>query len=256
MKLFAYIFVGMFLLNGTPPRRAQGLDYKANVDFGLPLTGGASGWLGYGFLWWDKRDENFWKYGFIRPNARLFTAGIVNRGEIRLDVYPISIAGITLGHAVAHRNKSYEEHNCNVSSCKGVLQRSFIESKFYAGIDPVFFFLGLRLDALRSSDKQSSFVDEVSGLRGKNDRDTLIESSFIVGTTYKAPWNGGIEVRYLGLEGTHQSSRSVGAYVAYKPLEDWSFRAATSFGNSTAKPGWEPSIYLRATWTGVKSLEL
>jgi hypothetical protein len=262
MKNLARQMIFIFSVLIAVPALSQGLDYGAKIEGAFPLGGGLTGTLGYGYLWWGEKykggneNDTTWKYGFIRPNLRAYTGLFVNRFETRLDVYPISIAGFTIGQAVAHRSQNNDDYNCGAISCLDILTRYFVETKFVAGTKDFFLFYGFRVDMLHSSDPhKDGFADEGSGLRGMGKQDWLLENSVIVGTHGFKPFNGGIDFNYTGMENTHQWSRTLSAFGNYEFNKTWSLRGKVGLRKLSIKDQ-EFIVGLSLNYTGMPSLEL
>lgn len=136
-----------FLLMDTSSARAD-WDYQAGFSARtVPFGGSFSGTLGYGKLLWGSDpgpslpiigppsgEIPNWKFGYIRPSLTLQTIGFTSRSLLELDLFPISIVGITLGQSFHYRLDRASQFDCSLVNCNGYLSRTYVRAQAIVGV--------------------------------------------------------------------------------------------------------------------------
>jgi len=145
----------LFLLLPLHPAQAvpdASWDSTVSLDAGYPPSVYGQIWLGYYWTYnllplkrLDKRLAKF-DYGYIRPHLRYLSSYKVNQIETRLDVYPSSFIGTTVGVVFSNSTLStledfskYSGFSCAQIQCDGWFYDPFIEAKFKFAINSRFF---------------------------------------------------------------------------------------------------------------------
>ncbi len=130
MKILLSFFILIISLTSQAFFERQISAVASNRPFGLVLTGG----LAYNYKLWDDSGEQFWKYGYIRPKVAFDTSFLVNTAITEIQVYPISIFGVTLGSSYAYRSvDKNEEYDCAKVSCRSELHRNYFRTDINLG---------------------------------------------------------------------------------------------------------------------------
>lgn len=165
------------------PMKVERRDGRADASFSLPPSGTVQVWGGWShpFRWLpegffnpiDKKVDRIFGYAYVRPNVRLLTSIKVNQGEFRLDIYPVSFLGGTIGTVLTHSNlenvQKFEEwsgYNCESIQCKGFNTTNFYELKLkWALPSKVFGVVFWRQDFTKSVDRRFAYAfDPGTGL--------------------------------------------------------------------------------------------
>lgn len=159
-------------------------DYNTGIGYRHePLGLAANATVGFGQTLWDKRGKNSSSlskilYGFIRPQIRVQTSGIVNSFDGRIEIFPISLVGLVMGQNVSYRSTDFAGVPCQQVSCQGSVQRSFVMGQAAMGYGDFALISALRLDSLQQSGTQifagSRFYDESSSLIADATGDSLL----------------------------------------------------------------------------------
>lgn len=117
---------------------AEGLEANVGALFrAYPLQAIITGEGAYGKIFWGTKEEGDFKYGYIRPYLRVGTIAVVNRGEIGVGFYPISIFGITAGYMQSVRLTNPPGINsldCTTINCKGTIGTPFARANLTLGV--------------------------------------------------------------------------------------------------------------------------
>jgi hypothetical protein len=247
----------------------EGVDYNASAQAGYPWSGNFDSYLGYGFMLWGqkKKDPKVFKdvlYGYIRPNLRFKTSGIANSLEARLDLYPISFVGLTLGQVFSYTNlkilgdaSEKTGVDCDTFQCGGLLFRSFMEAKLKGGFQNYFAVFFSRADFLVNSGKKArGFVDTSASLVGGGRSDVLTTHWLKVGTKLANPkWAMGVHLERKKMMGTGEEAFQEQIFVSYLKDDWWSFGGAIKAYQTPTKK-FVLGAGIQVNWDGRPSLEL
>jgi hypothetical protein len=112
-------------------------------------------------------------YGFARPVLRLQSSGLVNLYDLRVDLFPISFAGLSLGHSESLRSYDAQKIDCDKVECRGTLKRNYLRVASVLGSQGYFAAATARWDQLSPVRKRGNFYDEQSSLVGAQGGDQL-----------------------------------------------------------------------------------
>ena len=246
----------------------EGVDYRASAQVGYPWFGILDGHLGYGYIFWGQKitpPTKFKdvKYGYFRPHVRYLTAGIINRLEARMDVYPISFFGITFGQIFSHSaihllgdSSQKTGLDCNSIQCGGLLFRSFLEAKLKGGYDDYFGVLFWRWDFLvNSGSKSKGFADFSSSLTGGGRSDILVTQWIKLARKLPKNWAVGIHLQHNHMTQTRQHAYEEQIFGNFSFLPDWSLGLGLK-AMQTPTRKFEMGVGFQLNWNGKTSVEL
>lgn len=106
-----------------------------------PAGGSLTGSLAYNYKAWDTRTaENghpFWMYGYVRPKISYETSFYINSLDAEIQIYPISIFGVTFGTAYVERAvKRLDLFDCDLVNCKGQVRKNYFNVNLNLGYGP------------------------------------------------------------------------------------------------------------------------
>lgn len=111
--------------------------------------------LAFNYKMWDDSEKNFWNYGYIRPKISYDTSILVNTVGAELQLYPISIFGISFGTNYGSRSvQNNEDFNCEQINCKGDLQRDYYRLNASIGFGDVISSLSFQSERLSPRNDQ------------------------------------------------------------------------------------------------------
>lgn len=206
------------------------------------------------YLLWDKRDEAFFKFGFVQPKLTLGAHGLA---EASVNLYPISILEIGAGYGTVSRFYTSKTFDCDIVVCQGVVQRNRFTTRLVLGHKMESFdLLGvLSYNRIRSSsaDDSKPLVDETEVLLSAPGSDTLETHSILIGAkrddkTYALFAKQG---RYLDADTKNESQ-----FLIYRQsMDGYSYAVgAGRWASDFTTPGF--SAIANITWTWGKSISL
>jgi hypothetical protein len=153
-----------------------------------PLGVSLGGFFGLGYTAWNATRAgqgaggNFlspYLYGYLRTQARVQTSGVVNSADLRLEIFPISFLGLTVGKNLSARAADFSAISCSEYLCQGSVDRSFVSGILALGAAGFSVLAYGRYDDMRASSAQGDsflgrgFYDEMASIRGLSLRDQL-----------------------------------------------------------------------------------
>jgi hypothetical protein len=174
---------------------------------------------GLSIIIWGDEKSGTPLYGYIRLAARYTTAGILNRGEVRLEAYPVSFAGIVASASVTDRGQEplrFEKLDCTKVSCKGVLNRLGIGTDISLAIGNIFILPNIKFEKLHADTGLESFADEESNLRATTKTDHLVTSSIYVGQKVTESFLFGAYYKHQQMLGSHDNNDEAAMFFQYK----------------------------------------
>lgn len=123
------------------------------------------GALGVAYPLWG--DAETWKYGYVRAGLNLMTSAVVNRAGIEFQVFPVSIAGITVGYDTGVRNFVPKWLDCNLYECTGRVDRKHIRLNLVAAYAGFSMMVITRYEELRGFGSSKPVFDETTLLLGR-----------------------------------------------------------------------------------------
>ena len=259
-----YLFATCVILHGI--NALANWDYQASF-FGrtLPFGGIPSGTVGYNFLVWgeDPRPQlpqngpptgtgADWRFGYVRPyftaQSNVFTSRAI--GEI--DLFPVSIFGVTLGQAYQARINQSTQFDCTQVLCGGVLNRSYVRLQTVVGTHGFYAAGWLRFDWISHPDSSMSFLEESTALVGAPGSDRMAHLTVALGYSPNQEWIvGASAVQSRVLTSSHQSFTSFlfGNYYT----GPWSFLLGAGTYSSSHQ-ALSPTVLMMIQWMGKRPL--
>jgi hypothetical protein len=219
-------------------------DAELSMTAGFPPVVAISAWGGRSFLIklirFDRSKElsrklDRYSYSFLRPNLRLVSSILVNGIQPRLDIYPLSFLGFTVGHTFTSRNfmggknfKRWTGYDCAEVDCNGWLGSSFVESKLKFGYANFFGALLLQRSWITAHESRTEInhplsYEPESGLLVNSVYDSAFQGWLSVGYKFGEDSSLALKIRRIHWESsqTHQLSTLV---IYQKALyENWNF---------------------------------
>ncbi len=103
-----------------------------------PVGTGISLGLAYNYKLWGQSDldiektsekppeKKSWMYGYIRPKVQADISGLINGAAVELQIFPISIFGVTFGSQYIDRHiKKTAYFDCDLVNCENELNRDY-----------------------------------------------------------------------------------------------------------------------------------
>ncbi|MBI1862109.1 MAG: hypothetical protein HYR96_14440 [Deltaproteobacteria bacterium] len=242
----------MFVLSGIA--LGSGLDY--NVSLGarlLPRGAGIQAVVGYNHLvWGDRKDDKSFLFGFLRPSVVANTSVVNNRLSGIIDLFPISLFGVSLGYYVSQRGTNIDTLDCSVIQCRGSVYGGFLKTKLMAAYKRVFFVAHYSLQSLGSEDRSLPLGDEFTALIADSGGDRLENGELTVGLKFPETTFGVIvgASRYLTL---HNSSTNQSLFFRYS-TGPWAFITGVGTFSSTHHPNSGLNTFAFVKWNGAPSL--
>jgi|GEM_PF-3917013 len=180
VSLRLVVIFGLSLFSTNAKAEAYDYDARVGVATGLPPSFIIDSWIGTYVLLkpivLDRQDPilrelDRYTYTYIRPHFRFLSSGLVNRGALRLDIYPLSYLGGTLGYALTHKRldgidsfSKWTGYDCTLISCRDWQENYFIEFKLKAAWERVYTLLFYRRDWIESHTRAAASYDPESSL--------------------------------------------------------------------------------------------
>jgi len=232
----------------------------------VPFGGTMTGTLGYNWLLWGEspllkmpvsgpaEGPPFWKYGYIRPSALVQTIGLNNRTAVELDLFPISVLGMTFGQSVRYKVNQSFQYDCSQYACGGLLTRSYVRGQMVAGALGFFTVFTGRYESIYQPDSAIPFLEENDNLIGIPGSDKRVYLTSNVGYTINRHWQLGTTSMYSKLVGTRDNSLNHLFYVNHY-IDRWTiFLGAGTF--SSTRQELSPTIVVMVQFMGQRSFGL
>jgi len=174
-KQFLFIILCLFLAqNASFAQSENHPDLRVNFNARTyPIGAQIVGSVGASYPLWG--DTQTWKYGYARAGLNLMTSAIVNRVGLEFQLFPISIAGITVGYDTGVRNFIPKWLDCNVYECTGRVDRKHVRLNLVAAHSGFSFMMITRYEELRGFGSVSKPVfDETTLLLGHRNGENVL----------------------------------------------------------------------------------
>ncbi len=249
-----YLLLAPLVLNSSFAQ-AYYFDYSVeNAARSYPFGLIFSGKLGLNhIIWGEKKDQNSFFYGYLRPSFYWQTIGVVNRVGVELDLYPVSFFGFHVGSAYGARFKDSDYFECGKDvNCRGSVSRNYIKSRLALGYGDLFFASTASFEYVKHSNNDLPFAEDIGVLYGAPGKDLLITYSGALG--FKLSQKN--RLAFIASQNIFIGSgvsQSFGVLMGQREYEDWSVAGGGGpFNLSYA--GTEFTFMAIIKWTGVPSL--
>lgn len=208
MKLNKNIFIALIFLSISSQAFIERQFSVLGITHPQGISLGAS--LAYNYELWRDSEENFWKYGFIRPKLSFDSSIMVNTFSGEVQVYPISLLGFAVGTAYTDRQtKKLKEFDCDQVDCQGTISRFYIKSSVLLGYQRFKMAYFFQRDFINTSHSDKSMAELNTFLLIKSGTSTLDRQTLFMG--FDIGNNKDLGVLYL--TGTVDQARSVNQYL-------------------------------------------
>ncbi len=275
----ALIFYVALTCQAAPERRQEnGFDYGISAGARSYPVGAAAAFIGgYNIHLWtlngasadevvstgnadtpvdaaaDSESKN-WQIGYLRPNLRLQSSGVVNSATMDLEFFPVKILGIAVGQNLSGRNLKPADFDCLDIHCGGRLSRQYYRAQAALGFDKYFFLYKYRVEQIDSNYSDRDFLEETSNLVGEKNGDRLSTQEFILGYTISDHWKSALISSHQKFKVTGHSNRFMYLGAGYS-WQKWQVFAGAGQYQSTHQSQ-RMSAFASLTWTGAKSMGL
>lgn len=246
------ISLGVAVLLATLAQGAE-LDYSAGFGArSLPIGAAAFGSLGYDQMLWGERAPGQYFYGFVRPAANIRVSGVVNRAELRLEVYPVSFFKLSAGYARSYRflNQA-DDVDCSQYYCQGNVGGPFGAANLVLGYHGFAMSLTSQISGVSASSTAQDVYDETSNLIAQGSGDTLIFNEEILAWSFAPAWKAGL----LFTQGhmiQSLSSNNLESVIASYESRNWAYLGGIgTYESSIQSRG--PTIFTMIRWAGLPS---
>lgn len=165
------------------------------------------------FLIWDRRDQQFWQFGLVKPQLSVATHGQIEAG---VSLYPISF--VELFSSVAWTNRYYDTKpfDCDLYQCQGAVQRQKVGARValqFSSPAGAILVVPTYQQIHLEGDNKKTIVDEEEVLLAHNDWDNLSSQSLFVGLNWERQTTG---LYYKQSQFQRYASRNQSEYVIHQ----------------------------------------
>jgi len=196
-----------------------------------------------------------WKYGYARLALNGGTSAVVNRIGAEVQVFPISILGVSVGFDSGVRNFVPKFLDCRVYECTGRVDRTYIRTQMFGAVKDFSFNLNFRTETIRSFASGKPFFDEMTLLRGRPSGETITTFNPILLYRLNPSWNVGAISLYSTAVDSGGYSHMYGPIATWSDLKKWSIAGGVGLNESvivhsgltlffTAQLAIEPSLQI------------
>ncbi|MGE0615153.1 MAG: hypothetical protein AB7P04_05905 [Bacteriovoracia bacterium] len=244
-------------LSGSNTAKLSGIDYSAalrarSYPFGANL--GITGGFARKHEWTPGSN---WKFGYVRASASYETSVVLNRLIAQIDVYPISILGVSFGQSYGWRAFDNSAFDCTVFVCRGLLRRTYLEARSILQAWRLTLVNSARFEYLVPSDDSrpgAQFSDESSVLPGASGGDHLFRYEGALVYEIREHLHAGGLFTWSRMSGTDTTQDAEYAIVKWDN-GPWSWVGGVGMFYSDRKPR-ALSFVLSLRWTGANELGL
>jgi hypothetical protein len=236
--------------NSTKFDLSGGIQGRTLPSFGAELYAES----GYNFITWGKKETSKdFLYGLIRPSFGVSTSGVINSIKGELEIFPISIWGISLGRQIIHSNFDFPFLDCEAAACKGEYQRNFVENKMVIGHKGWVALGNFKIDNLHSPDSSLQTADWRNVILGNKGNEVQIEKKLLVAKLFSNKMLG-VLLENVEFQGSHERKESYVAVYQFKRNSNFYMFGSGIFHTDQQPMGFQ--IYFRIHHVALPSLKL
>jgi hypothetical protein len=215
---------------------AWGGDWVPDLKWGLigrsyPVGAQFIGSAGVSVPIWG--DTQKWKYGFARIALNGATSAVVNRVGAEIQLFPVSILGVSAGFDSGVRSFRPRFVDCQNLECEGRVDRAYLRGQMFFGMKNVFLNFNVRYEGIHSYESGRPFFDEMNLIWGRNYGETILQYNPLVLYRLNSVWMvGGISLYTRALD-SGGSSHLYGPVVVWSEPENWSIAGGLGFNQSS-----------------------
>jgi hypothetical protein len=237
-------------------------DARIDADIGFPPTVLLTGWAGVSrrFQWLPLnllgQEAQPYTYSYVRPHVRYVTNYRLNQLSPRLDFFPVSFVGGTLGYVASHSDLNdlesfdvWSGYNCDLISCQGWNHTLFLEGKLKWAL-PQWALAGTffaRRDWISTNATKLTTFDPESALPFNSRGDHSRHFWILIGTNALEQHFFGVRARYLEWVRSDAHRYDWAALYTYSAWKPWVLGGEARWVVRNDRFDF-PSITLRATY--------
>lgn len=250
-----FAVVALFAGGGATRLQAEGLDYSVwGGGRSLPRGAAIQGTLGYGYaIWGDSKSVDPIGYGYVRPMASLTTSFITHRAIAAVEIFPVPIFGVGVGHFWGSRGADTDTIDCVSNICRGSISGTFVDARLVLGVGSVFLKATGSCQSVAAQNQLSDFSDEWSTLVGTAGGDRLVQGELIVGVKIAPALSVGTSIGGARMvqKGNNSSRQALFTKITDG---DWAYALSVGAFRSSHHPNGGLSLGFSVLWTGVAAL--
>ncbi len=249
-------FTALFLFFSPPPAFAS--VFVPDLRVGLlgrsyPVGAQLVGSAGLGARIWGRTDQ--WKYGYARLAFNGATSVVVNRAGVEVQLFPVSILGVSAGYESGVRNFRPRFLDCNAVECEGRVDRAYLRGQLFFGVKGVVLNWNVRYEQLRAYRSERPFFDEMTLLRGRSAGEVVIQHNPILLYRVSPEWKVGATSLYSRALDSGGYSHMYGPLVAWSDPVKWSVAGGIGINQSPLfAPGF--TVFFMAQMAIAPSLQI
>ncbi len=228
-------------------------------SFGLrsqPIGAAVWGELGYSHLLWGdspSRENPF--YGYLRPKISAQSSGKVNRADLGIDIALWAPVVFEVSQSWEYRSGDFDQFDCTVLQCRGLLTRTKIAAKLTAGIGTYFLLWDSLMETVTGPKSPvRDFGDQSWALRGSYQKDTLLGSELTLGKKLSDTLSVGVRGGLAQFQDSKEESKTVLGFATIRNSGLQYFIGAGYYESSRIEPGFTSAFGLR--WVGKDSFSI
>ena len=191
-------------------------------------------------------DTTTWKYGYIRFASNIATSVVVNRVGLEVQVFPISIFGVTAGYDTGARAYTPNYIDCATLQCNGRIDRKYLKSVLVGASHGVVVSMLGRYEELIAPGTEKPFFDEMTLLSGRNYGERILTLNPAVLYTLDDVYRVGFTSLYSRAIDTGGSSNLYGPILSFTQGRNWT---------GVAGVGLNESALVHSAWTAFFSIQ-
>ncbi len=255
-RIFSLFCIMVAATLTNPQTSLADWDWKAG--FGgrnTPFGASGSAEIGYGQLLWGEAGPGKYLYGYIRPLVRYQGVGVVSRGDLGVDLNPVSFLNFRGGVRARYRMVGgFDTLDCGSSLCEGLITSPFAQSSILLGGLGFYFGAAYGWERLTHGDSSMRFAEEFSSLYGAPGTDSLVNADFMLGREIVGNWSTGLvwQRNWMLKLGSSNDFRGV---FARNKWEKWSGLVGVGLYESSTRAS-SPVFFFQAEFQATPTLEL
>ncbi len=259
MNYFLSALVALTLMLFAVPSHGK-IDLSVSTGVrSYPLSGALKLDMGKSLMLWGTRHKKGEKpnplYGYARAGFNLSTAGTHNRGLAKLEFYPLSFLGFTVGGEIIKNSKDYSGYNCSLNRCLGRFSSSFGDVSLTLGYQDFFLLSKYRLTSISAKkNDMATFIEPKQGLRARSQGDRYFQIKNILGFKLSKEWILAYNNQYAKMKKVKGTSKTNTLNVIYK-YDKWSFAIGGGiFESSVRSESFTTNLLVKKTFSSSLAL--
>lgn len=180
-----------------------------------PKSGGVAAEIAKGLYFWGKKGEKNYRYGYVRPYVVGATSISVNQGEVGLQIFPISIFGVSFSHRVSSRSKDFDGLPCSTNNCLSDVKTNSLRTHFILGYEKWFLLYNTQFAATENLDQTRNYIDEGTMLVNAASGDHYFYSDLTFGYRLNSALSLGVNFSDAKIRHSEDSNLMRSVFVSY-----------------------------------------